>query len=152
MFRVRTSGLVGLLGIALLATACSVTTTATVLHKPEAKVTPQEQVALYFAAQALANPSGGGFPSDEWFGLLGACEQPGSGYMGVAWDTHSSSYSGGLGFYNGTWSQYAPQVLTDPPGNAGDAPWYDQVRVARYLYSLYGPSPWGCAPTVGPAF
>lgn len=133
--------------------SCSIATTAQVLHKDPAKVTPQDRVALYFAGLALVQPSsGGGFPSDEWFEALGRCEQPGSGYAGVQWDTHGPIYEGGLGFWTGTWDQYAPQVLTNPPDNAGDAPWWDQIRVARYLYSLYGPSPWGCAPVAGPAF
>lgn len=138
--------------LASVTAGCSVTTTAQVLHKPEAQVTPQDQVALYFAGQAFLNPSGGGFPSDDWFFALGRCEQPGNGYAGVQWDTHGPTYEGGLGFWYGTWDQYAPEVLAAPSANAGDAPWWDQVRVARHLYALYGPSPWGCAPVAGPAY
>ena len=130
---------------------CSIAQTAAFKKKPESAVTVADRAEAWNAWVEWTG-SGGGFPSDEWFFALGRCEQPGNGYAGVAWDTRSSSYSGGLGFYNGTWSQYAPEVLANPPGNAGDARWQDQVRVARHLYALYGPSPWGCSPVAGPAY
>lgn len=145
--------LAGLALVTMLA-GCSIAQTAAFKKKPESAVTNRDRVEAWnaWAAWVDANGSGGGFPSDEWFFALGRCEQPGGGYAGVAWDTHGPGYEGGLGFAVGTWDQFAPEVLASPPDNAGDARWQDQVRVARHLYALYGPSPWGCSPVAGPAY
>lgn len=95
-------------------------------------------------------PSGppGSFPSDDWFFRLGRCEQPGSGYQGIQWDSRGA-YNGGLGFLPATWDD-----TRDPtwPANMADAIWEQQVIAARRLYARYGPEPWGCSSVAGPAY
>lgn len=72
---------------------------------------------------------------------IGRCEQPGHGWQGIAWDTHGSRYSGGLGFLNATWTQYREPWM---PANAGDATPLQQILVAEKLHDRYGWRPWGC--------
>lgn len=152
MFRVRTSGLVGFLGIALLAAGCSVTTTANVLHKPEAKVTPQEQVALYFAAQALADqarhaPSPG--PSGcDYEGLIRSTfvEDP-DWAVAIAWresrcQPDAANPSGSMGLF-----QMLLPLHDDLFYAVGCTPdqWSDpvcNVNAAHLLYRGAGRQPW----------
>ena len=57
------------------------------------------------------------------------------------WSMHGSSYSGGLGFYNGTWSSFGGRQFA---ANAGDASREQQIVVAERVYARYGLSGWGC--------
>lgn len=88
-------------------------------------------------------PAGGGgsHPSDEHWYAIGRCEQPGNGLGGVAWDTHSGTYEGGLGFALTTWAQYRHP---DMPLSAGDATPAQQIQVANDLWALDQGGPWGC--------
>lgn len=72
---------------------------------------------------------------------IGRCEQPGPGKWGIYWSHPGPTYQGGLGFYYGTWDAYRPRRF---PGNAGDATWRQQMKVANRIYRDYGTSAWGC--------
>lgn len=63
------------------------------------------------------------------------------------WAMHGSRFSGGLGFYNGTWSSYGGAILGI--GNAGDATIQQQIWVARRVRDRHGYGGWGCAPAIG---
>lgn len=76
----------------------------------------------------------------QWI-TIGRCEQPGRGKWGIYWSMNGSSFSGGLGFANSTWSGFR---LKGYPSRAGDASWFEQMRVAERLYKRYGFSPWDC--------
>lgn len=72
---------------------------------------------------------------------VGRCEQPGAGWMGVAWDTTSSTFSGGLGFYNGTWTSWGGGEFAP---NAGLATPRQQMIVAERVMGSVGRGAWGC--------
>lgn len=78
---------------------------------------------------------------DLWI-RIARCEQPGRGYKGVNWSHPGPIYQGGLGFWYGTWDSYKYRGM---PGNAGQATWREQMKVANRLFRQYGTSPWGCA-------
>lgn len=66
------------------------------------------------------------------------CEEPTTG-----WSTRGSTYSGGVGFYNSTWSYWAGKLgLARRYPNASDAPRLVQITVAEYGYQHRGY--WGC--------
>lgn len=77
----------------------------------------------------------------QWI-TIGRCEQPGKGRWGIWWSMNGPKYSGGLGFANSTWSAFR---LRGYPARAGDASWFQQMRVAERLHDRYGFSPWGCS-------
>lgn len=61
------------------------------------------------------------------------CEEPITG-----WSTRGSTYSGGVGFYNATWSKWATELgLGARYPNAADAPMLVQIRVADYGYRVH---------------
>lgn len=72
---------------------------------------------------------------------VGRCEQPGPGRWGVWWSHKGGTYSGGLGFYNASWSAFK---LRGYPANAGDASWRQQMRTAENLWRSVGWG-WGCS-------
>lgn len=117
-------------------------TTTTEPPPPTTTEPPAAPVQATTAAppQAPAPPPSG-HPSDEHWFAIGRCEQPGNGHAGVQWDTHSSTYEGGLGFALSTWAQFRH---ADMPASAGDATWQQQIVVANDLWDRYGASPWGC--------
>jgi 3D (Asp-Asp-Asp) domain-containing protein len=78
---------------------------------------------------------------DLWV-RIGRCEQPGRGYRGIRWSHPGPTYQGGLGFWYGTWQSFKYPGM---PGNAGQATWRQQMKVANRLFRKYGTSPWGCA-------
>ncbi len=57
------------------------------------------------------------------------------------WSMQGSSFSGGLGFYNGTWSGFGGGQFA---GNAGQATREQQIVVAERVYARYGLTGWGC--------
>ena len=103
---------------------------------------------LFLPLLSACVPASEGFstvPSDDWFFRLGRCEQPGSGYQGVQWDSYGN-YPGGLGFLPATWNLVKDE---DWPAVMSDASWVQQVIAGRRLYMMYGTSPWGCSATIG---
>ena len=57
------------------------------------------------------------------------------------WSMQGPTYSGGLGFYNGTWSSFGGGEFAP---NAGQASREQQIVVAERVYARYGLSGWGC--------
>ena len=57
------------------------------------------------------------------------------------WSMQGPSFSGGLGFYNGTWSGFGGGQFA---GNAGQATREQQIVVAERVYAEFGLSGWGC--------
>jgi hypothetical protein len=74
------------------------------------------------------------------FVALGRCEQPGSGYGGVRWNTSSSwTWQGGTGMYRAT-----HQSVGHPYNrNIGATNWQTQVLVAERVRLRYGITSWG---------
>lgn len=70
----------------------------------------------------------------NWDGIA-RCETGGN------WSMRGSSFSGGLGFYNGTWSSFGGREFAS---NAGLATREQQIVVAERVYARYGLSGWGC--------
>lgn len=77
---------------------------------------------------------------DAVWDRLAQCETGGN------WSMHGSSFSGGLGFYNGTWSAFGGREFAP---NAGLATREQQIIVAMRVRARYGYTGWGCAPQVG---
>lgn len=62
------------------------------------------------------------------------CEEPITG-----WKTRGSTYSGGVGFYNGTWTTWARKLgFAERYPNAADAPRLAQITVAEYGWQHRG--------------
>ena len=97
----------------------------------------ESRVQWYMQRKAGGAPS----PADEaaW-DALAQCE------TGRNWRMRGSQYSGGLGFYNGTWSGYGGREFA---ANAGAASREDQITVGRTVQAAHGWSAWGCARTLG---
>jgi hypothetical protein len=55
-------------------------------------------------------------------------------------------FSGGLGFYNGTWDAFGGREFAS---NAGNATREQQIVVAERVRARFGYTGWGCAPKVG---
>lgn len=72
---------------------------------------------------------------------VGRCEQPGPGRWGIWWSYSGGTYSGGLGFYNQSWSAFR---LRGYPANAGQATWRQQMHTANNLWWSVGWG-WGCS-------
>jgi hypothetical protein len=70
----------------------------------------------------------------NWDGIA-RCETGGN------WSMHGASYSGGVGFYNGTWNSFGGRQFA---ANAGSATREQQIVVAERVYARYGLSGWGC--------
>ncbi len=101
---------------------------------PRPKSTPVVQQRSY--------PSSGG--SVDWDGIA-KCEtswdsrNPNKGQ--AWWGMTGSTYSGGLGFYNGTWDSFGGREFAS---NAGLATREQQIIVAERVYARHGLSGWGC--------
>lgn len=65
------------------------------------------------------------------------CEEPVTG-----WKTRGSTYSGGVGFYNRTFTSWEHELGYHYP-NAADAPRLVQIQVAEYGYTVHH-GYWGC--------
>jgi Transglycosylase-like domain len=61
-----------------------------------------------------------------WYGIA-MCEQGSTVGETAMWRVRGSTYSGAFGFYNGTWSTYAPNGY---PVSAADATPWQQYQVA----------------------
>jgi Transglycosylase-like domain len=95
----------------------------------------QHIVAAVAAAQAAAHaekmrPKTG----VDWDGIA-ACETGGN------WSMQGSTFSGGVGFANSTWSGFGGREFAP---NAGQATREQQIVVAERVYARYGLSGWGC--------
>jgi resuscitation-promoting factor RpfA len=92
-------------------------------------------VALAFAVKAAAK-----LPVDRlaFWDRIAQCETGGN------WRMHGPVYSGGVGFYNGTWSWWARELgLARRYPFADWAPRLVQIRVAEYGYTRHNGF-WGC--------
>lgn len=70
----------------------------------------------------------------DWDGIA-YCETEGN------WSMSGPRYSGGVGFYNGTWKQFGGQEFA---ANAGSATRAEQIVVAERVHDAFGLSGWGC--------
>lgn len=87
-------------------------------------------IGLTLAPAAFARPR------IDW-NAVARCETGGN------WRMRGPTYSGGVGFYNATWTMWARKLgLAGRYPNAADAPASVQVRVAEYGYEHGGY--WGC--------
>lgn len=103
----------------------------------EERAAHEAQVRRYVQRRTTGGPS----PDDEaaW-DALAHCETGGN------WQMRGSRYSGGLGFYNGTWNGYGGLEYAS---NAGLASREQQIAVGRNVQARHGWSAWGCARTLG---
>ena len=91
----------------------------------------QEQLAAFYAAvMEYYRPKTG----VNWDGIA-RCETGGN------WSMQGRSFSGGVGFYNGTWNGFGGQQFAP---NAGMATREQQIVVAERVHARYGLSGWGC--------
>lgn len=91
----------------------------------------QADLAAYYAAVAeYYRPKTG----VNWDGIA-QCETASN------WSMQGSKFSGGLGFYNGTWSGFGGRQFAS---NAGQATREQQIVVAERVYAAHGLSGWGC--------
>lgn len=77
---------------------------------------------------------------DAVWDRLAQCETAGN------WSMQGARYSGGLGFYNGTWNDFGGRQFAP---NAGMATREQQIVVAERVRDRFGYTGWGCAPKVG---
>jgi len=77
---------------------------------------------------------------DAVWDRIAACETGGN------WSMQGSSFSGGVGFANTTWSAFGGQEFAS---NAGLATRDQQIIVAERVRDYGGYSGWGCAYTIG---
>lgn len=70
----------------------------------------------------------------NWDGIA-RCETGGN------WSMQGPSFSGGVGFYNGTWTGFGGREFAP---NAGMASREEQIVVAERVHARYGLSGWGC--------
>lgn len=94
---------------------------------------------------------GAGIPPDSYWDRMAACETGGN------WSMTGSRYSGGVGFYNGTWDAWGGREFAPL---AGQATREEQIIVAnrvatqgyqgpRGYVAPVGYSGWGCTASVG---
>jgi uncharacterized protein YabE (DUF348 family) len=81
-----------------------------------------------------------GTKADPMWDRIAQCETAGN------WGMQGPMFSGGLGFYNGTWDSFGGR---DFAPNAGLATREEQIIVAERLRSSVGIGGWGCAHTLG---
>ena len=98
--------------------------------REEAKLRDAQQAQFYAAVAEYFRPKTG----VNW-DAIARCE------TGANWSMRGSKFSGGLGFYNGTWSAFGGRQFAS---NAGLATREQQIVVAERVYHSYGLSGWGC--------
>lgn len=81
-----------------------------------------------------------GTKADPMWDRIADCETGGN------WGMQGPMFSGGLGFYNGTWDAFGGR---DFATNAGLATREQQIIVAERLRTTVGIGGWGCARTLG---
>jgi len=93
-----------------------------------------QQLRTFYAAMAAQAEYYRPKTGVNWDGIA-RCETGGN------WSMRGASFSGGLGFYNGTWSSFGGGQFAS---NAGAATREQQIVVAERVYARYGLSGWGC--------
>lgn len=96
--------------------------------------------ALAAAEQARAEREAMAGIPDAYWDRMAQCETAGD------WSMVGSRYSGGLGFYNGTWDAFGGREFA---ARAGQATREQQIVVANRVANDVGLSGWGCLDTVG---
>jgi len=81
-----------------------------------------------------------GTRADPMWDRIAACETGGN------WGFVGPQFSGGLGFYNGTWDSFGGRKFAP---NAGLATREQQIIVAMEIQRKVGLSGWGCAHKLG---
>jgi hypothetical protein len=104
----------------------------------EALAQAETEAALIALAQAEREASSG-IPDSFW-DRMARCETGGN------WSMVGSRYSGGLGFYNGTWDSFGGREFAP---RAGQATREQQIIVANRVANGVGLSGWGCLSHVG---
>lgn len=104
----------------------------------EALAAAEEAAALEALARAQREASSG-IPDSYW-DRMAQCETGGN------WSMVGSRYSGGLGFYNGTWDAFGGREFA---ARAGQATREQQIVVANRIANEVGLSGWGCLSKVG---
>lgn len=92
------------------------------------------------AATATALAASARRAKDAVWDRLAQCE------TGGRWNMRGARFSGGLGFYNGTWDSFGGREFAS---NAGLASRDQQIVVAERVRARFGYTGWGCAPNVG---
>jgi hypothetical protein len=120
------------------------------LAAAEAAARAAEQAAAEAATAALRQ-SQVGVPDDSYWDRMAYCETAGN------WGMTGSSYSGGVGFYNGTWDAWGGREFASLAGHATRE---QQIIVAnrvatqgyqgpRGYVAPVGYSGWGCVKKIG---
>jgi hypothetical protein len=104
----------------------------------EALAAAEQDAALRALAQAEREAQAG-IP-DAYWDRMAQCETAGD------WSMVGSRYSGGLGFYNGTWDAFGGREFA---AKAGQATREQQIVVANRVANEVGLSGWGCLDHVG---
>lgn len=104
----------------------------------EALAQAENEAALAALAQAEREASSG-IPDSFW-DRMAQCETGGN------WSMVGSRYSGGVGFYNGTWDSFGGREFA---ARAGQATREQQIIVANRVANDVGLSGWGCLSHVG---
>jgi hypothetical protein len=81
-----------------------------------------------------------GSKADPRWQEIANCETGGN------WSMVGSTYSGGLGIYNGTWNAFGGQQFASNPGLATRE---QQIIVAERIRARYGFGAWGCGRKLG---
>jgi hypothetical protein len=104
-----------------------------------AAVTQAENEAALEALAQAEREASSGIPDSYW-DRMAQCETGGD------WTMVGSRYSGGLGFYNGTWDSFGGREFA---ARAGQATREQQIIVANRVANDVGISGWGCLSHVG---
>lgn len=104
-----------------------------------AAVTQAENEAALEALAQAEREASSGIPDSYW-DRMAQCETGGD------WTMVGSRYSGGLGFYNGTWDSFGGREFA---AKAGQATREQQIIVANRVANDVGISGWGCLSHVG---
>lgn len=94
-----------------------------------------------FAAKVAAiPPPPPPLPNEHIWNAMAQCETGGN------WAHYGPTWSGGLGIYEGTWSEFGGTEFAALPR---DATREQQIIVAERIRATYGFDAWGCADTIG---
>lgn len=130
---------------AALCTGCSVAQTAAAYHEPESAVTPEQRVALYFAAINAARTARANDPR-----LVCIRSHESANVTPTPWHAYNPAgpYYGAYQYLQGTWNNHAelagrPDLIGKPPIEPYVA-WFDQDAVTLNYLTVTGDwSPWG---------
>jgi uncharacterized protein YabE (DUF348 family) len=103
-------------------------------------VTGRTTLSKVPVVEAVATIHYYGTRADPMWDRIAACETGGN------WGFIGPSFSGGLGFYNGTWDAYGGRKYA---ANAGLATREQQILVAMEIQRKVGLGGWGCAHKLG---